>query len=102
MDPKHWAHGARKELALASPTSLRVTLEALRRGGELSTLRQCLEMEYQLAQQFIGRSGDLRGGLGAVLGTGPRPAAWAAAPTADEVEEYFVPGEPLGQLEHDG
>lgn len=39
-------------LRKASPTSLKVTLELLRRGARMS-LGQCIQTEFKLASQFI-------------------------------------------------
>ena len=49
----NWAVRASRGLALASPTSLAVTLEALHRGAGLQSLGDCLSMEYRIAQRFL-------------------------------------------------
>ena len=83
-------------LALASPTSLAVTLEALRRGEAMQSLGQCLAMEYRVAQRFL-KHPDFVAGVGAVLSGGAdssqRRPRWAAAPTTDEVSAFFEPVE---------
>ena len=61
----HWAVRAARGLALASPTSLAVTLEALRRGETMQSLGQCLAMEYRVAQRFL-KHPDFVAGVGAV------------------------------------
>mmetsp|Transcript_36268 Transcript_36268/g.77342 ORF Transcript_36268/g.77342 Transcript_36268/m.77342 type:complete len:429 (-) Transcript_36268:348-1634(-) len=88
----HWAVQAAKELQRASPTSLAVTFEALRRGHECSSLAACLQMEFCIAQRFI-KHPDFRIGVGAVLSKGEKPAVWAAPPGADQLEEWFVAGD---------
>ena len=94
----HWAVRAARGIALASPTSLAVTLEALRRGETMQSLGQCLAMEYRVAQRFL-KHPDFVAGVGAVLSGGrggdarkQRPQ-WAVSPTADEVAAFFEPVE---------
>lgn len=91
--PDHWAISASKELSRASPTSLAVTLEALRRGKACKTLAECLQMEFRIADRFM-RHDDFVSGVGAVMSKGAKPAVWAPPPaSADELEEFFVAGE---------
>lgn len=86
-----WAVHAAKALAKASPTSLAVTHEALRRGGEeCSSLAECLQMEYRIAQRFLTHP-DFVSGVNAVLTKGTEPAAWLDAPA--EVDAFFVAGD---------
>eukprot|EP01046_Picozoa_sp_COSAG06_P000128 COSAG06_NODE_4_length_41837_cov_204.557597_23_plen_175_part_00 len=100
---EHWAVRASRGLSLASPTSLAVTLEGLRRGEGLASLGQCLAMEYRVAQRFL-KHPDFLEGVGSVLrlrgdgGQQPSQPKWAAAPTADEVAAFFEPVEG-GELE---
>ena len=82
---------AAKELRRASPTSLAVTHEALRRGAACASLGECLSMEFRMAQRFL-RHPDMASGIGAVLSKGAEPAQWAAAPGRDVVDEFFAPG----------
>ena len=86
-----WAMAAAKELRNASPTSLVVTLEALRRGADLPSLGACLEMEYRIAQRFL-RCPDMAAGINAVLTRTRDGLAWGAPPAegSDELEEYFT------------
>ena len=92
----HWAIGAARELGRASPTSLAVTFEALRRGAALPSLGACLNMEYRIAQRFMAHP-DFVCGVGAVLSKGTAPPVWAPPPSAAELEEWFVAGE-AGEL----
>ena len=89
-----WAVHAAKELARASPTSLMVTFEALKRGGEDGTsLADCLQMEYRIAQRFL-KHPDFQSGVEAVLTRGSKPAAWVREElTPAELEEFFVVGD---------
>jgi len=94
---QHWAVAAAKELSRASPTSLAVTYEALRRGKACASLAECLRMEFRIAQRFLCHP-DFVQGVGAVLSKGVEPAHWVAPPSKTELEEWFVPGE-AGELE---
>lgn len=49
---RQWAEETLDMLRKASPTSLKVTLELLRRGARMS-LGQCIQTEFKLASQFI-------------------------------------------------
>lgn len=86
-----WAMAAAKELRNASPTSLAVTLSALRRGADLPSLGACLEMEYRIAQRFL-RCPDMAAGINAVLTRTRDGLAWGPPPAegSDELEEYFT------------
>ena len=90
--PLHWAVGAARELARASPTSLAVTHAALKRGKQCSSLAECLQMEFRMAQRFL-RHPDMASGIGAVLSKGADRAVWAPPPTVAEVDEFFAAGE---------
>jgi enoyl-CoA hydratase/carnithine racemase len=94
---QHWAVGASRELSRASPTSLHVTFEAIKRGGELSTLAECLQLEFFIAQRFM-RHPDFVSGVGGVLSKGANKPVWAPPPSPTELEEWFVAGE-AGELE---
>ena len=48
-------------LKLASPTSLKVTLRALKLGSTL-TLGECLQMDYRIASYTLKNSSDLHEG----------------------------------------
>ena len=89
----HWSVSAAHELQTSSPTSLAVTFEAMRRGREeCSSLAECLEMEYRVAQRFL-KHPDFVSGVGAVLSRGAEPAVWAAPPGAAEIDEFFSAGD---------
>lgn len=47
-----WSIETLKALKAVSPTSLKVTLQQLRAGANL-TLGQCFKMEYHLVQKFL-------------------------------------------------
>lgn len=89
-DARHWAMGAAREMSRASPTSLAVTFEALRRGRDCASLAECLEMEFRMAQRFMTHP-DFTAGVGAVLSKDKsQTREWAPPPSAAEIQEWFV------------
>lgn len=77
-----------------SPTSVTVALEALRRGRELTSLEECLEMEYRISATFFAGSEFVEGIRAAVVDKDRNPR-WdppdLAAVTPDQVASYFAP-----------
>ncbi|KAG8217682.1 3-hydroxyisobutyryl-coenzyme A hydrolase [Butyriboletus roseoflavus] len=79
-----WAKQTLETLHMRSPTSLKVALAAIRRGGNMS-LRDALQMEMGIATAYCnGASPDFRAGISAVLvdKTQGRPA-WSP----DKIED---------------
>jgi 3-hydroxyisobutyryl-CoA hydrolase len=85
-----------------SPTSLKVTLEGLRRGKACATLGQDLVMEYRMSQAFMRRSipeinrpSDFYEGIRAVLIDKDHQPQWfpptLAEVTTEMVHSYFAP-----------
>ena len=83
-----------------SPTSLTITLEAVRRARRLD-LRQALDQEYRLAQWFAVTQPDLAEGIRAQLVDKDRSPRWepasldALAPDLVDEAFSFVPSVPL-------
>ncbi|OMH80941.1 putative 3-hydroxyisobutyryl-CoA hydrolase 3 [Zancudomyces culisetae] len=73
-DMQEWAVVTIEEMKKRSPTSLKVTLELLRRGRNMS-LKACLEMESQVACRIIEGS-DFREGVTELLVTKKRQPKW--------------------------
>ncbi len=90
-----WVASARTALERNSPTSLKVTLQQLRRGGSMD-YDSCVTMEYRMVQHFIAGH-DLFEGIRAVLVDKDRNPSWRPAALVDvpdeAVDRYF---EPLG------
>ncbi|KAG2146861.1 3-hydroxyisobutyryl-coenzyme A hydrolase [Suillus bovinus] len=85
-----WASGTLETLHLRSPTSLKVALEAIRRGKKM-TLLQALQMEMGIATAYCsGASTDFTTGITAVLveKTKARPA-WSPD-QLDKVSDAIV------------
>ena len=87
---------AAKALDHASPTSLRVTFEQLRRGAALPTLAACLAMELRVAMHFMtGGNGDFYEGVRAALVDKDGKPNWSPAPHSQSaVDAYFAPLHP--------
>ncbi|KAL1923073.1 mitochondrial 37S ribosomal protein mS47 [Calcarisporiella thermophila] len=73
-DPSEFAKMTKDTLLQMSPTSLRVTLEQLRRGKEMS-IAECFKMEYRLAQQFLVTH-DFHEGVSSLLITKTNSPSW--------------------------
>jgi enoyl-CoA hydratase/carnithine racemase len=88
-----WAGKTRQLLARRSPTLLKVTLEALRRGRDLP-LADCFRMELNLMHGCF-EQGDLLEGIRAVLVDKDNQPRWRAAGLRDvaahEVAAFFSP-----------
>jgi enoyl-CoA hydratase/carnithine racemase len=85
-----------KTLAQMSPTSLKVTLESLRRGAfECKTIEDALAMEYRISQAFMRPESDFYEGIRAMLIDKDRSPTWnpqtLEAVTPDIVESHFAP-----------
>jgi enoyl-CoA hydratase len=75
-------------LASKSPTSVKVTLRALRSAADLPTLREALDQEYRLSVRFHGSHDFLEGVRAQVIDKDRNPQ-WAPS-TIDEVSEELV------------
>ena len=82
-------------LGKMSPTSLKVTLEGLRRGAQQPTLEADLAMEYRMTQHFMRPGSDFREGIRAALVDKDNNPKWnpsTLAEVTDEiVDSYFAP-----------
>ena len=87
------ANVALQALKKKSPTSLKVTLAALRNGRKLNDLAACLRQEFRIAQVCV-RSHDFVEGVRAAIIDKDRQPAWRPhrleEVTADDVQHYFA------------
>jgi len=88
-------------LSRQSPTSLKVTLEGLRRGSNSPSVGVALQMEYCMAQAFMRSDSDFYRGIRSVLVEKSKDAVeWSPNDlervTNEIVESYFAP---LGEFE---
>lgn len=90
-DGSEWAKGQLATLSRLSPSSLKVTLEALRRGAELD-FDGCLRQELRLSLAFL-HADDFYEGIRAVLIDKDKSPRWSPASLQDlspaDVASYF-------------
>lgn len=76
-----------------SPTSLKITLESMNRGREMSDLGECLKMEYRMGQVAMRRKSDFYEGIRALLVDKDKQPRWNPANlssvTKEVVDSYF-------------
>ncbi len=89
-----FAKHALETLASKSPTSLKVTLEQIRRGGRAATFAETMSMEYRMSQHFA-RGNDFPEGVRALLVDKDHKPNWRPARLEDVSEAavagYFAP-----------
>jgi enoyl-CoA hydratase len=89
-----FAAHALETLASKSPTSLKVTLEQIRRGGRATTFGETMTMEYRMSQHFA-RGNDFPEGVRALLVDKDHKPNWKPARLEDvsdaAVAGYFAP-----------
>jgi enoyl-CoA hydratase len=91
------ANAAAELIGTRSPIACAVTLQAVRRAGQLATLQDVLVQEFRVSCASL-RSHDLVEGIRAQLVDKDRNPQWSPATlaevTAADIESYFVPAEP--------
>lgn len=87
-----WAERTLETILLKSPTSLKVTLEQLRR-GETSSIKECFLMELDMSMNFM-KGHDFFEGVRSVLVDKDRSPSWKPdrieAVSREVVESYFT------------
>ena len=81
-----WGEKQAAVLAKMSPTSLKITHQQLMKGAELSSLAECLKMEYRMSQWCM-RGHDFYEGVRAVLVDRDNQAQWNPSSLGDVTEE---------------
>jgi enoyl-CoA hydratase len=91
--PEAEAQAAAQAILHKSPTSLKVTLRALRQAAHLDTIEQCLAMEYRVAAACVAAH-DFAEGVRAAIVDKDRQPRWQPATlagvTPDLVERHFA------------
>jgi enoyl-CoA hydratase len=85
-----WSGKQASILNTKSPTSLAVTLSALRRGADLS-FRAVMEQDLRVSTRFLAAGSDFFEGVRAVILDKDNNPQWAQAAAPDQVETYFKP-----------
>lgn len=90
-----WADRTLQQLEAASPTSLAVALELLRRveakmEKDGAQIAECLELEFT-AMRRVMENPDFFEGVRAFMVDKDRVPKWAPEPTAEQVAAYFEP-----------
>lgn len=85
-----WSQKQAKILRAKSPTSLHVTLEALKRGGDLD-LREVMTQDLRVSMRFLDAGSDFYEGVRAVVVDKDNNPDWGPAPTPVEVKAFFEP-----------
>ena len=82
-----------KTLRQMSPTSLKVTLEGLKRGAKVQSIGEALQMEYRMSQAFMREGSDFYEGIRAALVDKDGKPKWNPTSlkdvTEEMVESYF-------------
>jgi enoyl-CoA hydratase/carnithine racemase len=90
-----WTKSTVKILEKMSPTSMKITLEGLKRGAECKSMVEDLQMEYRMAKACVRPGMDFYEGIRALLVDKDHSPKWNPS-TLEEVtdgmiEEYFSP-----------
>merc|ERR1719270_1471507 len=89
-----WSKKTKDQFKHFSPTSVKISFEQLKRGKELSSLKECLEMEYRLACRCCDDN-DFYEGIRALLIDKDKNPQWKPDSlekvTPEIVERYFSP-----------
>jgi enoyl-CoA hydratase/carnithine racemase len=95
-----FAQSTLETLSQMSPTSLKVTLEGLKRASKLNNIGECLAMEYRIVQACMKEGSDFYEGIRAALVDKDGEPKWSPGRleevSSDIVESYF---ESLGEDE---
>lgn len=92
--PGQFAQESLEMMTKACPTSVKVTLEALKRANKMASLAECLQMDFRLVARATRRP-DFYAGVRSAVITKDRNPKWEPATIAQvsdvEVEKFFRP-----------
>lgn len=93
-DGSEFAHATAEQIAAKSPTSLKLTLRALREARGLGSLQDCLRLEYRLMCRLL-TGHDFREGVRAAVIDKDRDPKWRPADlgavSPDMLDRHFAP-----------
>ncbi|GAB7347074.1 hypothetical protein MBLNU459_g3207t1 [Dothideomycetes sp. NU459] len=87
-DVKKWAEKTRETILARSPTSVKVTLQQLRRGGQWN-IAQTFQHEHNIASKFMEHADFVEGVSARLIQKPPRKPDWSPA-TLDDVSQASV------------
>ncbi|XP_076678657.1 3-hydroxyisobutyryl-CoA hydrolase [Andrena cerasifolii] len=87
-DNTEWAQKTIEMLSKASPTSLKITMNAIQRGSTLS-LAECLKMEYRLACAALSKTSDFCEGVRALLIDKDQKPMWNPRSLSEVTDTYL-------------
>lgn len=94
-DEDEFAAETLQKLQKMSPTSMKVSLEGLKRGSAVSSIGEDLQMEYRMARASTLKGSDFFEGVRSVLVDKDHSPKWSPATleevSDDRVEEFFAP-----------
>ena len=85
-----WSHKQASILRSKSPTSLKVTLEALRRGADLD-FREVMAQDLRVSMRFLAEGSDFYEGVRAVVIDKDNAPRWGEPASDKAVKGYFEP-----------
>jgi enoyl-CoA hydratase/carnithine racemase len=95
LESSDFSQAALEAIKKQSPTSLKVTLEGLKRGATCTTIDDDLKMEYRMAKACVRPGSDFYEGIRSVLIDRDHAPKWNPATieavTQDKVEKFFAP-----------
>ncbi|XP_076242179.1 3-hydroxyisobutyryl-CoA hydrolase isoform X1 [Calliopsis andreniformis] len=87
-DNSEWAKKTVETLLKVSPTSLKITMNAIQKGSTLS-LADCLKMEYRLACTALSKTSDFCEGVRALLIDKDQKPAWNPKSLSEVTDVYL-------------
>jgi enoyl-CoA hydratase len=91
-DGSQWARATAREIRSNSPTSVKLTLRALRAARGLASLEECLRLEYGLMRRLLDEH-DFREGVRATVLDKDRAPRWRPADFSEisdaRIDDYF-------------
>lgn len=95
VDSTDFTNKALESMSKDSPTSMKLTLEGLKRGAKCKTIGEDLQMEYRMAKACVRPGSDFYEGIRALLVDKDQSPKWNPSTienvTDGMIEEFFAP-----------